>query len=72
MCVYIHYNTLTLSLTRNAALLVFFQLKSVEQYVCSLLYVSWRKLLTESLHRDYFWGRVYYTLNVLQKDIDNP
>ncbi|XP_036448190.1 ATP-binding cassette sub-family D member 4 isoform X2 [Colossoma macropomum] len=47
-------------------------LKSVEQYICSLLYVSWRKSLTEDLHRDYFWGRVYYTLNVLQKDIDNP
>uniref|UniRef100_A0AAR2IH67 ABC transporter domain-containing protein n=1 Tax=Pygocentrus nattereri TaxID=42514 RepID=A0AAR2IH67_PYGNA len=38
-------------------------LKSVEQYICSLLYVSWRESLTEDLHRDYFWGRVYYTLN---------
>ncbi|KAI4893349.1 hypothetical protein NFI96_024138 [Prochilodus magdalenae] len=47
-------------------------LKSVEQYISSLLYVSWRKSLTEDLHRDYFWGRVYYTLNVLRKDIDNP
>uniref|UniRef100_A0A3B4DT95 ABC transporter domain-containing protein n=1 Tax=Pygocentrus nattereri TaxID=42514 RepID=A0A3B4DT95_PYGNA len=47
-------------------------LKSVEQYICSLLYVSWRESLTEDLHRDYFWGRVYYTLNVLRKDIDNP
>ncbi|XP_076826392.1 lysosomal cobalamin transporter ABCD4 isoform X2 [Brachyhypopomus gauderio] len=47
-------------------------LKSVEQYVCGLLYVSWRTSLTEDLHRDYFWGRVYYTLNVLRKDIDNP
>ncbi|XP_049336790.1 ATP-binding cassette sub-family D member 4 isoform X1 [Astyanax mexicanus] len=46
--------------------------KSVEQYICSLLYVSWRKSLTEELHRDYFWGRVYYTLSVLRKDIDNP
>uniref|UniRef100_A0A4W4FBA4 ABC transporter domain-containing protein n=1 Tax=Electrophorus electricus TaxID=8005 RepID=A0A4W4FBA4_ELEEL len=47
-------------------------LKSVEQYICSLLYVSWRTSLTEDLHRDYFWGRVYYTVNVLRKDIDNP
>ncbi|XP_072536373.1 lysosomal cobalamin transporter ABCD4 isoform X2 [Salminus brasiliensis] len=46
--------------------------KSVEQYICSLLYVSWRKSLTEDLHRGYFWGRCYYTLSVLRKDIDNP
>ncbi|XP_066539713.1 ATP-binding cassette sub-family D member 4 [Hoplias malabaricus] len=47
-------------------------LKSMEQYICSLLYVNWRKSLTEDLHRAYFWRRVYYTLNVLRKDIDNP
>nr|XP_055038891.1 ATP-binding cassette sub-family D member 4 isoform X1 [Misgurnus anguillicaudatus] len=47
-------------------------LKSLDQYVSSLLYVSWRKSLTEELHDTYFQGRVYYTLNVLHKDIDNP
>uniref|UniRef100_A0AAY4DRP6 ATP-binding cassette, sub-family D (ALD), member 4 n=1 Tax=Denticeps clupeoides TaxID=299321 RepID=A0AAY4DRP6_9TELE len=47
-------------------------LKSLDQYICSLLYVSWRRSLTESLHKAYFHGRVYYTLNVLRKDIDNP
>ncbi|MBN3298720.1 ABCD4 protein, partial [Amia calva] len=47
-------------------------LKSLDQYISSLMYVSWRKSLTEHLHRDYFQGRVYYTLNVLRKDIDNP
>ncbi|XP_030623374.1 lysosomal cobalamin transporter ABCD4 isoform X2 [Chanos chanos] len=47
-------------------------LKSLDQYVCGLLYVNWRKSLTEELHRAYFHGRVYYTLNVLRQDIDNP
>ncbi|XP_061125440.1 ATP-binding cassette sub-family D member 4 isoform X2 [Syngnathus typhle] len=36
------------------------------------MYVSWRKMLTESLHAAYFRGRVYYTLNVLREDVDNP
>ncbi|KAK2104453.1 ATP-binding cassette sub- D member 4 [Saguinus oedipus] len=48
------------------------QLKSFDQFTCNLLYVSWRKDLTEHLHRLYFQGRVYYTLNVLRDDIDNP
>ncbi|XP_014639890.1 PREDICTED: ATP-binding cassette sub-family D member 4 isoform X2 [Ceratotherium simum simum] len=47
-------------------------LKSFDQFICNLLYVSWRKDLTEHLHRLYFRGRVYYTLNVLRDDIDNP
>ncbi|KAM4633388.1 lysosomal cobalamin transporter ABCD4 [Polymixia lowei] len=47
-------------------------LKSLDQYICSQMYVSWRKTLTESLHTAYFQGRVYYTLNVLREDIDNP
>ncbi|KAG9347276.1 hypothetical protein JZ751_004843 [Albula glossodonta] len=38
-------------------------LKSLDQYICSLMYVSWRKSLTECLHRAYFQSRVYYTLN---------
>ncbi|KAI1897280.1 hypothetical protein AGOR_G00081690 [Albula goreensis] len=47
-------------------------LKSLDQYICSLMCVSWRKSLTECLHRAYFQSRVYYTLNVLREDIDNP
>uniref|UniRef100_A0AAQ5YMR1 ABC transporter domain-containing protein n=1 Tax=Amphiprion ocellaris TaxID=80972 RepID=A0AAQ5YMR1_AMPOC len=47
-------------------------LKSVDQYICNQMYVSWRKTLTESLHSAYFQGRVYYTLNVLREDVDNP
>ncbi|KAG7457383.1 ATP-binding cassette sub-family D member 4 isoform X1 [Solea senegalensis] len=47
-------------------------LKSLDQYICNRMYVSWRKTLTESLHTAYFQGRVYYTINVLREDIDNP
>ncbi|CAL8394333.1 unnamed protein product [Arctogadus glacialis] len=47
-------------------------LKSLDQYICSQMYVGWRQSLTENLHADYFRGRVYYTLNVLREDIDNP
>ncbi|XP_018550038.1 ATP-binding cassette sub-family D member 4 [Lates calcarifer] len=47
-------------------------LKSLDQYICNQMYVSWRRTLTESLHTAYFQGRVYYTLNVLREDIDNP
>ncbi|XP_014386650.1 PREDICTED: ATP-binding cassette sub-family D member 4 [Myotis brandtii] len=47
-------------------------LKSFDQFTCNLLYVSWRKDLTEHLHHLYFRGRVYYTLNVLRDDVDNP
>ncbi|XP_016063688.1 PREDICTED: ATP-binding cassette sub-family D member 4 isoform X6 [Miniopterus natalensis] len=47
-------------------------LKSFDQFICNLLYVSWRKDLTEHLHHLYFRGRVYYTLNVLRDDVDNP
>lgn len=48
------------------------QLKSFDQFTCNLLYVNWRKDLTEHLHNLYFRARVYYTLNVLRDDIDNP
>lgn len=49
-----------------------FQLKSFDQFICNLMYVSWRKSLTEYLHRCYFQGQVYYSLHVLHEDIDNP
>ncbi|XP_006884745.1 PREDICTED: ATP-binding cassette sub-family D member 4 [Elephantulus edwardii] len=62
------------SLTILAVVLIVLNstLKSFDQFTCNLLYVSWRKDLTEHLHRLYFRGRVYYTLNVLRDDIDNP
>nr|XP_056707109.1 lysosomal cobalamin transporter ABCD4 [Euleptes europaea] len=47
-------------------------LKSFDQFICNLMYVSWRKVLTEYLHGYYFQGQVYYTLNMLHEDIDNP
>ncbi|XP_035757966.1 lysosomal cobalamin transporter ABCD4 isoform X1 [Egretta garzetta] len=37
-----------------------------------MMYVSWRKSLTEYLHSCYFQGQVYYSLHVLREDIDNP
>ncbi|XP_010587046.1 lysosomal cobalamin transporter ABCD4 isoform X7 [Loxodonta africana] len=62
------------SLTFLAVMLIVLNstLKSFDQFTCNLLYVSWRKDLTEYLHRLYFRGRVYYTLNVLRDDVDNP
>uniref|UniRef100_A0A670Y2J2 ATP binding cassette subfamily D member 4 n=1 Tax=Pseudonaja textilis TaxID=8673 RepID=A0A670Y2J2_PSETE len=47
-------------------------LKSLDQFICNLMYVSWRKSLTEYLHGYYFQGQEYYTLNVLHEEIDNP
>ncbi|KAM9644945.1 lysosomal cobalamin transporter ABCD4 isoform 1-T1 [Trichechus inunguis] len=62
------------SLTFLAVMLIVLNsmLKSFDQFICNLLYVSWRKNLTEHLHHLYFRGRVYYTLNVLRDDVDNP
>nr|XP_060614613.1 lysosomal cobalamin transporter ABCD4 isoform X2 [Anolis sagrei ordinatus] len=47
-------------------------LKSFDQFICNLMYVSWRKTLTEYLHGYYFQGQVYYTLNIVHEEIDNP
>ncbi|KAJ6661300.1 hypothetical protein lerEdw1_015437 [Lerista edwardsae] len=47
-------------------------LKSFNQFICNLMYLNWRKTLTEYLHGYYFHCRVYYTLNVLHEEIDNP
>ncbi|XP_077036593.1 lysosomal cobalamin transporter ABCD4 isoform X1 [Agelaius phoeniceus] len=49
-----------------------FQLKSFDQFICNMMYVNWRKSLTEYLHSCYFQGQVYYNLLVLREDIDNP
>ncbi|KAM9239412.1 lysosomal cobalamin transporter ABCD4 [Leptosomus discolor] len=47
-------------------------LKSFDQFICNMMYVTWRKSLTEYLHSCYFRGQVYYSLHVLREDIDNP
>uniref|UniRef100_A0A5F8H551 ATP binding cassette subfamily D member 4 n=1 Tax=Monodelphis domestica TaxID=13616 RepID=A0A5F8H551_MONDO len=62
------------SLTSLALFLIVLNstLKSFDQFICNLLYVNWRKDLTEYLHCLYFRGRIYYTLNVIRDDIDNP
>ncbi|KAM7164148.1 lysosomal cobalamin transporter ABCD4 isoform 2-T2 [Macrochelys suwanniensis] len=62
------------TLTAIAVILIVLNstLKSLDQFICNLMYVSWRKTLTEYLHGYYFQGQVYYTLNVLREDIDNP
>nr|XP_061806399.1 lysosomal cobalamin transporter ABCD4-like [Nerophis lumbriciformis] len=62
----------SLLLTAGLVIILNSTLKSLDQYIASLMYVNWRKTLTESLHKAYFQGRVYYTLNVLREDIDNP
>ncbi|XP_061668608.1 ATP-binding cassette sub-family D member 4 isoform X3 [Syngnathoides biaculeatus] len=61
-----------LLLTALVLIVVNSTLKSLDQYIANLMYVDWRKTLTESLHTAYFQGRVYYTLNVLREDLDNP
>lgn len=47
-------------------------LKSFDQYISNLMYIRWRKSLTQYLHRIYFRRKVYYTLNVLHTSLDNP
>ncbi|XP_048163686.1 lysosomal cobalamin transporter ABCD4 isoform X9 [Corvus hawaiiensis] len=47
-------------------------LKSFDQFICNMMYINWRKSLTEYLHSCYFQGQVYYSLHVLREDIDNP
>ncbi|XP_042860952.1 lysosomal cobalamin transporter ABCD4-like [Penaeus japonicus] len=45
---------------------------SVKMYINSVLYITWRQLLGRALHRLYFSGINYYTLNVLDSNVDNP
>ncbi|NWU98752.1 ABCD4 protein, partial [Upupa epops] len=47
-------------------------LKSFDQFICNMMYVNWRKSLTEYFHNWYFQGQVYYRLHMLREDIDNP
>lgn len=46
--------------------------KSVKGYVDRVLYITWRQLLGRGLHRLYFSGINYYSLNILNTSIDNP
>ncbi|KAG8448932.1 hypothetical protein GDO86_015847 [Hymenochirus boettgeri] len=57
-----------------ALLLILFNsmLRSAEQYVSKLAYLSFRRDLTRYLHRLYFNNQVYYTLTVHHPHIDNP
>ncbi|KAG1654109.1 ATP-binding cassette sub-family D member 4 [Nymphon striatum] len=45
---------------------------STTTYTSNILYVSWRQLLSQSVHRLYFSENRYYKLNVLDLTIDNP
>ncbi|XP_072349562.1 lysosomal cobalamin transporter ABCD4 isoform X1 [Scyliorhinus torazame] len=47
-------------------------LKSFDQFISSLMYVRWRQSLTMDLHKSYFKRKVYYALNVLHDELDNP
>ncbi|XP_019407258.1 PREDICTED: ATP-binding cassette sub-family D member 4 isoform X6 [Crocodylus porosus] len=66
------YGFKTLTVIALLLIVVNSMLKSFDQFISNLMYVSWRKTLTEDLHCQYFEGQVYYTLNVLHEDIDNP
>ncbi|KAM4690871.1 lysosomal cobalamin transporter ABCD4 isoform 2-T2 [Rhinophrynus dorsalis] len=46
--------------------------RSAEQYVSKLAYVSCRRDMTEYLHKLYFQKQVYYSLSVQHPHIDNP
>ncbi|XP_076313471.1 lysosomal cobalamin transporter ABCD4-like isoform X2 [Tachypleus tridentatus] len=47
-------------------------IKSSREYTASVLYVSWRQLLTQELQKSYFAGFNYYKLNVVDCHLDNP
>ncbi|XP_064569448.1 lysosomal cobalamin transporter ABCD4 isoform X6 [Zonotrichia leucophrys gambelii] len=62
----------TLTAVAVTLIIVNSTLKSFDQFICNMMYVNWRKSLTEYLHSCYFQGQVYYNLLVLREDIDNP
>lgn len=45
---------------------------SSKEYIERVLYISWRQVLNKAVHRLYFSGINYYTLNILDKKMDNP
>ncbi|KAL4238002.1 ATP-binding cassette sub- D member 4 [Mactra antiquata] len=46
-------------------------IKATTNYVSSVLYLVWRSSITLNLHKKYFIEVVYYTVNVLDKSVDN-
>uniref|UniRef100_A0A8C3AKG1 ATP-binding cassette, sub-family D (ALD), member 4 n=1 Tax=Cyclopterus lumpus TaxID=8103 RepID=A0A8C3AKG1_CYCLU len=60
------------SLVGTAMVLILLNSTQYVSVCVSALLMLWRRMLTESLHTSYFQGRVYYTLNVLRGEIDNP
>ena len=47
-------------------------IKSTVQFICRILYINWRKFLDQYIHKLYFKGVLYYDVNVLDKEVDNP
>lgn len=47
-------------------------LSSTITYVTSILHIWWRQQLTTSLHKEYFTDVLYYYINILDKNVDNP
>ncbi|CAL4131117.1 unnamed protein product, partial [Meganyctiphanes norvegica] len=45
---------------------------SGKQFIERMLYIVWRQVLCQSLHKRYFSGINYYTLNIRDKKMDNP
>ncbi|CAL4225541.1 unnamed protein product, partial [Meganyctiphanes norvegica] len=45
---------------------------SSKEFIERVLYISWRQVLNRAVHRLYFSGINYYTLNILDKKLDNP
>lgn len=45
---------------------------TVKKYVDSVLYITWRQVMCRALHRLYFSGINYYSINILRGTIDNP
>ncbi|XP_041352935.1 lysosomal cobalamin transporter ABCD4-like [Gigantopelta aegis] len=41
-------------------------------YVSSVLYLTWRENICTVLHCEYFKGIRYYTINIINKTVDNP
>lgn len=47
-------------------------IKSTTLFIASILYLVWRSSITTRLHSKYFKDVLYYTINVVNKSVDNP
>ncbi|CAG0918779.1 unnamed protein product [Notodromas monacha] len=47
-------------------------LRSTKKFVSSVSYITWRQLLSRSLHSMYFRKKNFYDVNVLSRKVDNP